>query len=315
MNLLVEPDDGFAPLLKQIKTARRSIDTTIFRFDLAELQKAFEAAVTRGVQVRAFIAHTNSDGEKLLRKLETELLAAGVILARSDDDLIRYHGKMLIVDREVLHVMAFNYTRLDINKSRSFAISTRDKRMVQQALKLFEADMTRQPYTPACDDFIVSPENSRARLAEFIRGARRELLIYDPKLTDTTMMRLLQERARKGVDIRILGRTGKRAAGLAAAKMPGMRLHARVIIRDARRAFMGSQSLRPAELDERREIGIVTHDARAVKRLKAVFEADWAQTTTAKKGEAETDVVGTEGTLDEARKADEKATRAVDAVS
>jgi phosphatidylserine/phosphatidylglycerophosphate/cardiolipin synthase-like enzyme len=266
VNLLVEPDDGFAPLLKQIKTARRSIDTTIFRFDLGEMQKALEAAVTRGVQVRAFIAHTNSDGERLLRKLETELLAAGVILARSGDDLIRYHGKMLIVDREVLHVMAFNYTRLDINKSRSFAISTRDKRLLQEALKLFESDMTRQPYTPGCDAFVVSPENSRTRLAEFIRGARRELLIYDPKLTDPTMMRLLQERARTGVDVRILGHTGKRALGLTAAKMPGLRLHARVIIRDAARAFMGSQSLRKAELDERREIGIVTHDARTVIR-------------------------------------------------
>ncbi len=314
MNLLVEPDDGFAPLLKQIKTARRSIDTTIFRFDLGELQKAFEAAVTRGVRVRAFIAHTNSDGGKRLRKLETDLLAAGVILARSDDDLIRYHGKMLIVDRQVLHVMAFNYTRLDITKSRSFAVSTRNKRMLQQALKLFEADMTRQPYTPGCDDFIVSPENSRTRLAEFIRGARHELLIYDPKLTDPTMMRLLEERARKGVDIRILGHTGKRAAGLAAAKMPGLRLHARVIIRDARRAFMGSQSLRKAELDERREIGLVTHDARAVNRLRAVFEADWAQTAAARKGQPETETVAAEEALNEAGKADQKASRMADAV-
>src|SRR5512142_556501 len=125
---MVEPDDGFAPLMAHIKRAKRSIDTTIFRFDLGEVQKAFEAAVTRGVQVRAFVAHTNSDGEKLLRKLETDLLAAGVVLARSGDDLVRYHGKVLVVDREVLWVMLFNYTRLDINKSRSFAISTRDRR-------------------------------------------------------------------------------------------------------------------------------------------------------------------------------------------
>jgi cardiolipin synthase A/B len=287
VNLLVEPDDGFAPLLKQIKTARRSIDTTIFRFDMGEVQKAFEAAVARGVQVRALIAHTNSDGEKLLRKLETELLAAGVILARSDDDLVRYHGKMLIVDREVLHLMLFNYTRLDINKSRSFAVSTRNKRLVQEALKLFEADMTRQPYTPGCDDFIVSPESSRTHLAHFIRGARRQLLIYDPKVADPLMVRLLQERVKKGVDVRILGHVGKRAAGLPSEKFPGARLHARVIIRDSSRAFLGSQSLRKVELDERREVGIITQDARTVKRLRAVFEADWAETPSAKKGASE----------------------------
>jgi phosphatidylserine/phosphatidylglycerophosphate/cardiolipin synthase-like enzyme len=284
VKLLVEPDDGFAPFLKQIKGARRSIDTTIFRFDLGELQKAFEAAVTRGVRVRAFIAHTNSDGEKRLRKLETELLASGVILARSDDDLVRYHGKMLIVDRAVLHVMAFNYTRLDVNKSRSFSFSTRNQRLVQEALKLFESDMARQPYAPGSEDFVVSPENSRTRLAAFLRGARRQLLIYDPKLNDPMMMRLLQERARKGVDVRVLGHVGKRAAGVAAAKMPGLRLHARVIIRDGSRAFLGSQSLRKAELDERREVGIVIRDVVSVKRLMAVFEADWSESGGGKKG-------------------------------
>jgi phosphatidylserine/phosphatidylglycerophosphate/cardiolipin synthase-like enzyme len=285
VNLLVEPDDGFAPLMAHIKRARRTIDTTIFRFDLGELQKAFEAAVTRGVQVRAFIAHTNSDGEKLLRKLETELLAAGVILARSDDDLVRYHGKVLIVDREVLHVMLFNYTRLDINKSRSFAISTKNKPLVAEALKLFEADMTRQPYNSGHADLIVSPENSRPRLAAFIKNARRELLIYDPRVADPAMIRLLQERVRKGVDVRILGHVAKRAAGLTWAKMPGIRLHARVIIRDATRAFLGSQSLRQAQLDERREVGMITSDKPSVKKLRSVFELDWAQAKVAEKAE------------------------------
>lgn len=98
MDLLVEPDDGVSPIITHIKRARRSIDTTIFRFDLPEVQRALEAAVTRGVQVRALIAHTNTGGEKRLRKLEMELLAAGVTLARSGDDLVRYHGKLLIVD-------------------------------------------------------------------------------------------------------------------------------------------------------------------------------------------------------------------------
>ena len=315
MNLLVEPDDGFAPLMKQIKTAKRSIDTTIFRFDLGELQNAFEAAVTRGVQVRAFVAHTNSDGEKRLRKLETDLLAAGVILARSGDDLVRYHGKMLIIDRQVLHVMAFNYTRLDIDRSRSFAISTRNKQLVQEALQLFESDMTRQPYTPGSADFVVSPESSRTRLSAFVRGARRELLIYDPKLTDPVMMRLLEERARKGVDVRILGRIGRRAAALNAAKMPGMRLHARVIIEDGRRAFIGSQSMRKAELDERREIGLVTRDARAVKRLKEVFESDWAQATATRKGEVKPEAVIDEAAVAEAERSADKSSRAADAAS
>ena len=117
--------------------------------------------MARGVTVRALIAHTNRGGEKNLRKLEMRLLAAGVIVARTADDLTRYHSKMMVID-DTLYVLGFNYTRLDIDKSRSFGVVTSDKRLVKEACTLFTADSTRQPYTPGHDRFVVSPEKSRA---------------------------------------------------------------------------------------------------------------------------------------------------------
>ena len=44
--------------------AKKTIDIVIFRFDRPEVEKALEAAVDRGVAVRALIAHTNQGGEK-----------------------------------------------------------------------------------------------------------------------------------------------------------------------------------------------------------------------------------------------------------
>ena len=74
---------------------------------------------------------------------------------------------------------------------------------------------------------------------------------------------------------RILGSVGKRGTRLHCLKLAGMRLHARVIIRDGRQAFLGSQSLRPPELDIRREIGLIVKNAAIVRALRAVFEKDW----------------------------------------
>src|SRR4029450_13989993 len=124
MKLIVQPDDGLSPVLAAIKSAKSSIDTTIFRFDRPEIEKALAAAVGRGGKVRGLVGHTNRGGEKRLRKLEQTLLAAGVTTARTGDDLVRYHGKMLIVDEKTLIVKLFNYTGLDL-KSGSFAIATR----------------------------------------------------------------------------------------------------------------------------------------------------------------------------------------------
>src|SRR6187551_2767276 len=114
MELIIEPKDGLLPLVAAIKKATKQIDITIFRFDVKELQRALESAVTRGVKVHALIAHTTGGGAKRLRKLELDLLAAGVTVSRTDDDLIRYHNKMLLIDRERLYTLAFNFCRLDV---------------------------------------------------------------------------------------------------------------------------------------------------------------------------------------------------------
>src|SRR6185436_2490196 len=244
MKLIVQPDAGIAPIVTAIKQAKKTVDVLIFRLDLQEITRSLEAAVARGVGVRALIAHTNRGGEKSLRKLEMRLLEKGVTVSRTSDDLVRYHGKMLIVDRRVLHVYGFNFTGLDIAKSRSFGAMTKDHKLVQESIKLFEADCARQPYACRHERFLVSPENARDRLAAFIKGARKQLLIYDPEVSDPVMLRLLAERTEAGLDVRIIGKLGGKKSRLNWERYPGRRLHVRAIIRDGRRAFLGSQSLR-----------------------------------------------------------------------
>src|SRR5262249_32122289 len=159
MKLIIEPDAGAAPVLTAIKCATKTVDVLIFRLDFASIFDALSAAVRRGVAVRALIAHTNRGGEKGLRKLEMRLLEAGITVARTADDLVRYHGKMMIIDRRVLHVYGFNFTRPDMKQSRSLGIVTRNRRLVDEATKLFEADSARQAYASGFDRLVVSPEN------------------------------------------------------------------------------------------------------------------------------------------------------------
>jgi cardiolipin synthase len=285
VKLIIQPDDGLTPMVQAVRSAKKTIDIVIFRFDRAELEKAIETAVARGVVVRALIAHTNRGGEKILRKLELRLLDSGVTVARTADDLPRYHAKMMIID-ETLHVFGFNYTKLDMEKSRSFGIVTDEPRLVKEASALFEADCARQAYSPGNDDLVVSPETSRDILSLFIKKARKELLIYDPKVSDRLMLRLLAARAKAGVTIRLLGKLGRGASGIEARKLPDLRLHVRAIIRDGTSAFVGSQSLRKLELDGRREVGLIVSDERIAKKMREIFEADWAQTAESKQAAA-----------------------------
>jgi phosphatidylserine/phosphatidylglycerophosphate/cardiolipin synthase-like enzyme len=252
------------------------VEIVIFRFDQRELERALANAVNRGVAVHALIAHTNRAGEDGLRRLEMRLLAAGVSVARTADDLARYHGKLMIVDRRELYLLAFNLTYSDIEHSRSFGLITRSRAVVREAVRLFEADTKRLTFEPGVDRFLVSPINARRQLAGFIKGARKELLIYDPKVSDPAMTQLLAERAHAGVQIRVIGRMTRKVNGVHAHKLPGTRLHTRTMVRDGNLAFMGSQSLREIELDARREVGLIFRDTKLVSRLHRVFEEDWA---------------------------------------
>jgi cardiolipin synthase len=282
MKLIVQPDDGIAPVVTAIKQARKSIDVLIFRLDRGDIARALEDAVARGVAVRALTAHTNRGGERSLRRLEMHLLEHGVTVSRTANDLIRYHGKLMIVDGRILHVYGFNFTSLDIGKSRSFGVITRNRRLVQEAVKLFAADFDRQPYTSGFPRLIVSPDNSRPRLAEFLKGARRQLLIYDPGLTDDAMLRIITAKIKEGVDVKIIGKVEAKWR-VPWERYPGKRLHVRAIVRDGQRAFIGSQSLRKLELEKRREVGVVVTDRKVVESIVNVFARDWAETPSGRK--------------------------------
>jgi len=284
VELIVQPEDGNKALLETIAGAQTSLDLMIFRFDLKPMEKELVAARDRGVVVRTLIAHQGSQGDKGLRQLELRFLEKGILVARTGDAFTRYHGKMMIVDREALHVYGFNFTALDL-KSRSFGIVTKDRRAVTEAMRLFEADTLRQEFEPQEDGaFVVSPENAREILATFIKRAKKQLLIYDPKVADMQMIRLINQRVKAGVDVRIIGKIGKRGGtALRVQKMPGYRLHVRAMVRDGDTAFVGSQSLRALELDGRREVGLIVKESKTVKRMLEVFEGDWAKTDLAAK--------------------------------
>lgn len=275
MKLIIEPDEGVTPIVKAIKSAKKTLDIVIFRFDRKEVEKALAQAVDRGVNVRALIAHTNKGGEKTLRKLELALLEAGLTVSRTADDLPRYHGKMMIVDK-ALHVYGFNFTKLDIDKSRSFGIITNDRKLLVEAQKLFEADFNRHGYSPGNSRFVVSPENSRTVLTNFVRCAKKELLIYDAQISDNLVLRALADRVKQGVQIRVIGSVEKALDGVKVRKLADLRLHVRAIVRDGEAAFIGSQSLRKLELDGRREVGIVVDDGRVARQIASVFEDDWS---------------------------------------
>lgn len=285
MKLIVQPNDGAGPLVSALRKAKKSIEIAIFRFDYRAIEAELQAAAARGVKVTVLIASVNRGGVESLRKLELRCLAAGLTVGRTNDDLARYHDKFFIIDRRTLYVLSFNFTHLDIERSRGFAVLTRNSEWLQDAISLFEADRCRTKFKPRSSLFVVSPVNARKALASFLRRTRKQLLIYDPKISDREMLGILRERSKAGVEVRAMGHvTGDVSFDV---RKPPTRIHTRTIIRDHHQAFIGSQSLRKLELDSRRELGLIIRDSRTVKKLIDTFESDWNRTNGSKESVAD----------------------------
>jgi phosphatidylserine/phosphatidylglycerophosphate/cardiolipin synthase-like enzyme len=280
MNLMIQPDAGLAPVVRAINGARRRVDIAIFRIDRDDIEKALASAVQRGVHVRVLVAHTNSGGESRLRKFEQRMLEAGVTVTRTGEDFLRYHGKFMVAD-DKLYLFGFNFTKADTIKSRSFGISTRDKRAVTEALALFDADSTRQPFVPKRSHLVVSPENAREMLTSFVKGAKQQLLVYDTNLQDRAFIKLLKQQAASGVDVRVIGKF-KGSDPIVVRTLRDLRLHVRAIVRDGAYAFVGSQSLRRLELDHRREVGVLITNRSVAKKIREIFERDWLESASGK---------------------------------
>jgi cardiolipin synthase len=275
MQVIIQPRDGIEPFLEGIKQAEESVEVILYRLDRLEIEQELVVAAARGVRVHALVTYTNKEDLKEIRKLERRLAERGVKVTRTAEDLVRYHTKMMIIDRRTLYLLTFNFTFLDIHHSRSFGVITDKHNLIAEAVRLFEADVNGQSNRVEAEHFVISPVNSRRRLSEFILGAKKQLLIYDGKLTDSRMIRLLESQADAGVEIKVIGAMSRTVLGVEVRAMPLIRLHAQAIIRDGREVFFGSQSLRKVELDQRREVGLITSDAGAVRSFKVIFEMDW----------------------------------------
>jgi len=97
MKLIIEPDDSAAPLHAALKSARKTLEIAIFRFDRSDIEALLKAAVADGVKVTALVADVNRGGEKNLRELEKRFLENGITVARTSADLIRYHDNISLL--------------------------------------------------------------------------------------------------------------------------------------------------------------------------------------------------------------------------
>jgi phosphatidylserine/phosphatidylglycerophosphate/cardiolipin synthase-like enzyme len=283
----VFPEAGEAPYVEVLSRAQRSIRVYAYLMGRGGVLDALKRKASEGKSVRV-ILDASQDANP---RDADELTAAGAQVLWSDPAFRFMHAKVILVDEREAFISSGNYSLYFIERERNFGVRIADPEDVADLVALFDADWERRTADLSCTRLLVSPFNARERIISLIGSAQRTLLVESMQLADPDVRTEIARRKQAGVDVRVLlADPGWISANRDAASYLAQRgiparyrtspsIHAKAIVVDEVRAFVGSENLSWTSLTSNREVGIVVTESEGVRVMRETFERDWTSAT------------------------------------
>lgn len=282
VSLFVEPDDGRQPLLDVIDSARQEILLEDYLLSDPDVELFLTEAEKRGVLVKVILEEHPFGGGNLNPAAKTTLEKAGVEVRWSNPSFTFTHEKTIIVDGKIVCILTMNLTKTAFTKNREYNSCDENPADVTEAKTIFLADWDRGGFTPTSTNLVISPENSRGKLTALISGAIKSLDIEMEVLEDDQIISLLAQKATQ-IPVRIILPTiaqvdanQKAITQLKAKTLSSPYIHAKLIVADGQRVYLGSVNLSQQSLDKNRELGILISQNDIVERINQIFAQDWS---------------------------------------
>ncbi|MBM3793298.1 MAG: hypothetical protein FJW31_04365 [Acidobacteria bacterium] len=264
--VILTPAERRPAILDAIAAAQSKVRLSMFRCTDFRVMDALAAAQQRGVAVKLLLTQRAKGWEKKIRELGQYLESMGAEVHRYGLAGTKYHAKYLVVDDCLALISSANLTLRYFEKTSDFILETRDAGVVANLIRLFEAD-TATPGVPLPADWnrrlIVGPDVSRTEFVARIAAAQKSMRIVDHRVKDPQMLALLRERERAGVKIAVYGKKS----------IPGLKSHGKMMLIDGAYAILGSISLSPPALGNRRELSVGVDDSGCLSVLDQFLRA------------------------------------------
>lgn len=286
ISVMVEPSDKAQALLNAITSAKTSIHVTIYLMNDKRFIAALIAQKGAGREVKVILNQTFFDGAGANDATYSQLQGAGVAVAWAPSTFTLTHEKTVIIDGTQAWIMTMNLQTTS-SSNREFLAIDNKAADVAEAEAIFAADFTGTPITPV-GDLVVSPTNSRTKLLALIQSAKTSLEVEGETLSDPKVTAALITAKNAGVTVHVVlsdsspsdGQTTAvgqlTGAGIAVKKVTNPYIHAKAIVADGTRAYMGSENFTTASLVYNRELGVITSHAPSVAAIGGAIAQDFA---------------------------------------
>jgi len=287
VSLYEQPDSGHEPILTAIQSAKREILVEVYLLSDKQVISALEDAKSRGVDVKVMIEEHPFGGGNLNNKTKTELEGANVQIQWSNPAFALTHEKSIVIDDKQALVLSQNLTTSSFSKNREYDVFDTNPADVQEIRTLFIDDWERKSFSPpATSDIIASPNNSRAALTTLLTNATKTINMEVENIDDKALITLLSDKA-KTQTVRLIAPTLSQiasnaptlqklsSAGVQVRTISSPYMHAKLIVTDDAKAYVGSINFSTQSLDENRELGIILTQTESIQKLTTTFETDW----------------------------------------
>jgi phosphatidylserine/phosphatidylglycerophosphate/cardiolipin synthase-like enzyme len=269
----------------------------MFVFSDPSLLDAVVAAHQRGVKVRVMLNPERRDGEKENAETRSQLKATGVDVKDSNPHFDLTHEKSMVIDDAVAYIQSLNWETRNLTETRDYAIATSHKHEVDEVMQCFDADWDRTEFVSGDHSHLIwCTGNGRQRLCRLIDSAKHTLWLQNERYQDPVIIEHVVRAFRRGVKIYVMARPPHKlkkeklvegVSGLRILqdldipirKLKHIKLHAKLLFADDRRAIIGSINFAPGSFDSRRELAIEVDDEHITRRIHKTLHEDWGNSS------------------------------------
>ena len=299
ISIIVEPNGNHAnELATAITGATTSVYVTMYELDASNILNALVARKQAGLDVQVIL-----DGSTTNKSFNTSayntLKNAGISVVWSSSAFTYTHEKTVILDGATAWIMTMNLNTSSPTSNREYLAIDTDATDVAEATAIFKADHAMMSITPS-GPLVVAPTNARPDLVALIDTATTSLDVEGEEFSDTYSTGVVNAVARaasRGVTVRVVIANGqadttsinrvKNAGGTVVMTGPtsgngtstNPYIHAKAIVVDNAKAFVGSENFSAGSLAYNRELGVIFNTATEVAKVETAIATDYGKGT------------------------------------
>jgi cardiolipin synthase len=315
--LKILPEAGRADFLKAFAEARFRIRIEICVLEDPQILAGLQQAIERGVRVQVIV--DNGKYQALPSEqtnLANYIVASGGELHLSNPIFPRSFPKVILIDDRQAIVGSACLDTTTFQQYRDYFLVTADRGLIRDLSALFENDWRYSavvgaespPFNPTPRKFrpnlAIGPVNAASKLTALIQSARKRIDVTSELLGNAALESELIAAAGRGVAVRLIsplcvnGATNEiqalQNASLRKLKDWGVEvhvtgpdqsfqrpyMHARTMLVDGLRLYIGSISFSPDSTTFNREVGLFLSETQSVRTYRSRFEQDFASIST-----------------------------------